>query len=109
MPARSLTSFSPDRRTGFRIPCSLDEIPSGLRVSVPRRGLRLPRPGPRSRTAPHSVQLLYQPLGRDFAVGGEGEFRDFIPVDWDVEVDAEPAAMADVGRDEEAVRLGGHE
>ena len=52
------------------------------------------------------VQLGHQPGGDD-AVGVGDQLGDLVPVDRDVEVDAEPAAVADVRRPEEPLGVGG--
>ena len=53
-----------------------------------------------------AVQLGGQPGGRDDAVGVLAELGDLGPVGVAVEADADPAAAADVGRPEEALRVG---
>src|SRR5512140_2902688 len=60
-----------------------------------------------------AVQPGGQPRGRDDAVGVLAELGDLGPVDLAVdlavEANADPAAAADVGRPEEALRVGGGE
>jgi hypothetical protein len=53
-----------------------------------------------------AVQKGGQPGGRDDAVGVLAELGDLGPVGVAVEADADPAAAADVGRPEEALRVG---
>src|SRR5687768_13289228 len=88
--------------------CVNDLFPVGARPA-----LRLQGDGhetTRNSTAPHAAKLPEhgcKALWGDGAIGIEDDVTQLSPVDGDVNVDAEPAAVADVGWPEETLRGGG--
>ena len=52
------------------------------------------------------LKLLNQLLGRGDAIAVLDQIGDEAPIQFDVQPDADPAVMPDVGRHEEALRLG---